>query len=215
MNLTPVTIPKVATKIFPNLVWELLTNEKVLYLTFDDGPTPEITEWTLHQLNKHNAKATFFCIGNNIKKHPEIFNSILKEGHSIGNHTFNHTKGWKTKAKAYIEDVLKTKIEIEKHNISTNLFRPPHGQIKPKQAKLLKALGYSIIMWNVLSIDWDKKISPKQCLENVINHSKPGSIIVFHDSVKAAKNMQYTLPKVLEHFSKKGYVFKRIPELNQ
>ncbi|WP_412987872.1 polysaccharide deacetylase family protein [Pontimicrobium sp. IMCC45349] len=215
MNLTPVTIPKVATKIFPNLVWELPTNEKVLYLTFDDGPTPEITEWTLHQLNKHKAKATFFCIGNNIKKHPEIFNSILKEGHTIGNHTFNHTKGWKTKAKAYIEDVLKTKIEIEKHNISTSLFRPPHGQIKPKQAKLLKALGYDIIMWNVLSIDWDKKISPKQCLENVINHSKPGSIIVFHDSVKATKNMQYTLPKVLEHFSKKGYVFKRIPELNQ
>lgn len=214
MNLTPVTVPKVATRIFPNLVWEIPSKEKTIYLTFDDGPTPEITEWTLQQLKQHDAKATFFCIGNNIEKHPKIFNTILENGHAIGNHTYNHLKGWKTKTNDYLKNIAKAQSIIESHNTSTTLFRPPYGQIKPKQTKALNKLGYQIIMWNVLSIDWDKDITKEQCLENVIKHTKPGSLVVFHDSVKASKNMQYALPKVLEHFSNKGYTFKRIPELN-
>lgn len=238
MDFIPAKTPKLITKALPNLVWQLPTKEKVIYLTFDDGPTPEITDWTLDTLNAYNAKATFFCIGDNIEKYPEIFNRINAEQHAIGNHTFNHLKGWKTKTKSYIENTLKaqeaiklnTKIsdskleenatlDLPKHQKSEiknqKLFRPPHGRIKPKQAKQLQELGYKIIMWNVLSKDWDKNISKEKCLENVIKNTTSGDIVVFHDSTKASRNMQYALPRVLEHFTKKGFEFKRIPELHQ
>jgi len=217
MNLTPVTTHKITKSLFPNLVWDIPTKEKVIYLTFDDGPTPIITDWTLDVLKKHNAKATFFCIGKNIKAYPTIFNRIVSEGHSIGNHTYNHLKGWKTSTKEYIEDVTKTKLIIDSQIQNSefriqNFFRPPYGKIKPKQTKELINLGYKIIMWKVLSIDWDASVSNIKCLENVIGNASYGDIIVFHDSLKAAKNMQYALPKVLEHFSEKGVEFKRIPE---
>lgn len=216
MDFTPVKIPKLITKALSKLVWHLPSKEKVIYLTFDDGPTPIITDWTLDALKAYNAKATFFCIGDNIEKYPEIFNRINEEQHAIGNHTFNHLKGWKTKTKRYIDNTLKAQKSIDNHNIKNSyLFRPPHGRMKPKQAKELQQLGYKIIMWNVLSKDWDKNISKEQCLKNVIENTTSGDIVVFHDSIKASRNMQYTLPKVLEYFSKKGFAFRRIPELHQ
>ena len=211
MKIALVKTPLVAKKLFPNYVWDISTNAKELYLTFDDGPTPEITNWTLDTLKEYNAKATFFCIGANIEKHPTIFQNIIKDGHAIGNHTHNHVKGWKTKTKAYITQVLEAEKQIElQQSKRSHLFRPPYGQIKPKQGNTLIALDYKVIMWDILSFDWQKEISEEECLNNVISKSKQGSIIVFHDSVKASKNMMYALPKVLEYFSKAGYKFKSL-----
>ena len=237
MILTPVKTPLVVKKMFPNYVWDIPTKDKILYLTFDDGPTPEITNWVLNTLKSFDAKATFFCIGKNIETHPDIFKNILNEGHAIGNHTHNHIKGWKTSAEDYLTNVLKaeevmsaefkiqslkvrkttdSETDIQQSTIENlqstinNLFRPPYGQITLKQGKELMKLGYKIIMWDVISFDWDKAISEETCLNNVIRKSTNGSIIVFHDSIKASKNMQYALPKTLEYFSGKGYVFKTI-----
>lgn len=207
MRLTPIKTPKAVSSLFPNYVWNIKSNDKVIYLTFDDGPTPEITDWTLDILKKYNAKATFFCIGNNVEKHPAIFKRIISEQHGIGNHTHNHIKGWKTKTDAYIENTEKAS-----KYITSKLFRPPYGQIRPKQGKALIQLNYKIIMWSVLSFDWEKSVSKEECYQNIINNTTSGDIIVFHDSVKAAKNMQFALPKVLEYYSEKGYTFKRIPE---
>lgn len=218
MTLTPIKTPFVVKKMFPNYIWDISTNEKTIYLTFDDGPTPEITNWTLETLKKHNAKATFFCIGNNIEKHPEIFRNILENGHAIGNHTQNHVKGWKTNTANYLTEVDGAEKQIQKekpqqHNTTSGtvkLFRPPYGKITPKQGKQIIKLGYKIIMWDILSFDWQRDISEITCLKNVISKTKSGSIVVFHDSVKASKNMQYTLPKVLKHFSEQGYQFKSL-----
>ncbi|MEH6537111.1 MAG: polysaccharide deacetylase family protein [Psychroserpens sp.] len=212
MKIAPVKTPAVAKKMFPNYVWDIATTKKELFLTFDDGPTPDITNWTIETLKQYNAKATFFCIGANIEKHPAIFKNIINDGHTIGNHTQHHVKGWKTKTKNYLKEVAKTQDIINAHITpgKSKIFRPPYGQIKPKQGKKLIDLGYQIIMWDVLSFDWDQDLSEEKCLENVISKSKAGSIIVFHDSVKAAKNMMYVLPKVLETFSKKGYEFKSL-----
>lgn len=196
---------------FPNYVWDIPANSKELYLTFDDGPTPEITNWTLEVLKQFNAKATFFCIGANIEKYPDIFKNIIANGHVVGNHTQHHVKGWKTKTKTYISEVLQAEEQIaSRQEKRSNLFRPPYGQIKPKQGKKLMALDYKVIMWDVLSFDWQKEISEEECLKNVISKSKEGSIIVFHDSVKASKNMMYALPKVLEYFSEARYEFKAL-----
>ena len=207
--------PRILMRFFSKYTWRFNTDKKEIFLTFDDGPTPEITDWTLNVLKQYNAKATFFCIGNNIEKHPEIFQNILNDGHNIGNHTQNHIKGWNTKTSEYLIDIKEGQKAIQseiKNNQSliTNLFRPPYGQIRPKQGKALIKQGYKIIMWDLLSFDWDKDVSKETCLENVISNTKKGSIIVFHDSVKASRNMKYTLPKVLEYFSKKDYTFKRI-----
>lgn len=211
MKITPVKTPLVAKKMFPNYVWDIPTHTKDLYLTFDDGPTPEITDWTLDVLKQYNAKATFFCIGANIEKHPDIFQRVISEGHTIGNHTQHHVKGWKTKTKIYINEVLETEKQIQTYQSKrSHLFRPPYGQIKLKQGKQLIDLNYKIIMWDVLSFDWQKEISEENCLKNVISKSKEGSIIVFHDSVKASKNMMYVLPKVLKYFSEAGYKFKAL-----
>jgi len=205
MNLTPVTIPKVVKTLFPNFIWEIETEEKTLYLTFDDGPTPEITDWVLDCLNDYNAKATFFCIGKNVALFPKIYKRIIEEKHSVGNHTYNHLKGWKTNTKNYIEDIQKASLIID-----SQLFRPPYGRIKPKQASALITNDFNIVMWSILSLDWDKNVSATQCYNNVVKKSKKGSIIVFHDSEKASQNMKQTLPRVLDYFSKKGYDFKRI-----
>ncbi len=213
MHITPVVTPKILKKAFPNLVWKLPVKSKSIYLTFDDGPTPEITAWTLDILKQFDAKATFFCIGKNVEEHPEIFNNIITDGHAIGNHTYNHLKGWKTKKDDYVNNILKTqKVLFNQKSKSVGLFRPPYGQIKPIQIKELSQLGFKIIMWSVLSIDYDITVSKEKCLKNVIDNTSPGDIVVFHDSIKASKNLQYALPKVLEYFSEKGYVFKRIPE---
>ena len=215
MTFTPIKTPLVAKKMFQNYIWDIPTNDKVLYLTFDDGPTPEITNWTLKTLKEYDAKATFFCIGKNIEKHPDIFQLILNEGHSIGNHTKNHIKGWKTKTRAYIENILEAQNIINNQIQNSefkpqHLFRPPYGQITPKQGKKLLESGYKIIMWDILSFDWEKDISEETCFNNVVSKAVSGSIVVFHDSIKASKNMQYALPKVLEYYSKKGYTFKSL-----
>ena len=200
-------------KIFSNLVWDVPNTENKIYLTFDDGPIPEITVWVLEELKKHDAKATFFCIGHNIEKHPEIFEKVINEGHSIGNHTFNHLNGWKTSTEEYLkstflceEQILESKI----CNLKSKIFRPPYGKIRTSQSKKLRQLGYKIIMWDVLSADYDTSISPEKCLENVLQNVSPGSIIVFHDSVKAFPNLEYTLPKALKYWTAKGFVFDTI-----
>jgi peptidoglycan/xylan/chitin deacetylase (PgdA/CDA1 family) len=190
-------------RIFPNYVWDIPNAENKVFLTFDDGPTPEITEWTLEQLRKYNAEATFFCIGNNVEKHPDIFQMVVQQGHAIGNHTFTHLKGWKTSTEEYIESVRKC-------GLKTNLFRPPYGKIKPSQSVILRKMGFRIIMWDVISYDFDQSISPEKCLENVLKNVQSGSIIVFHDSVKAEQNMRYALPKTLEFLKEKGFTCAKI-----
>lgn len=211
MNLTPAKTPLVVKKMFPNYVWDINTSKKELFLTFDDGPTPDITEWTLNTLHKFDAKATFFCIGNNVEKHPEIFKKIVEKGHAVGNHTHNHLKGWKTSTEDYLKNVDDAQNIINQNSPVKNLlFRPPYGKLKPNQGNELIKQGYTIIMWHVLSIDWDKNTSKETCLNNVINNAKEGSIMVFHDSIKAEKNLKYALPKTLEFFSEKGFEFKSI-----
>lgn len=195
-------------KLFPNLIWDIPNKEKKIYLTFDDGPTPEITQWVLAELEKHHAKATFFCIGKNITAHPEIFNTIIEKGHSIGNHTYNHLNGWKTKTEHYIENSLLCENNIS--NLQSKLFRPPYGKITAAQAKELRQLGYKIIMWDVLSADFDQTISPEKCLDNVLKNTQSGSIIVFHDSVKAYKNLEYVLPRALDYLTKNNYSFEKL-----
>jgi len=194
--------------LFKNYVWDIPNHENKIYLTFDDGPTPEITDWTLAQLKKHDAKATFFCIGNNIKNHPDIFNRAIQDGHAIGNHTYNHLNGWKTKKEEYLDNISLCNEQIRKSsilNIQSLLFRPPYGKIKPSQTAALRKLGYKIIMWDVVSADFDQSISKEKCLSNVISNIKPGSIIVFHDSVKSFKNLEYVLPKTLDFIKEKGF----------
>ncbi len=211
MNFLWIKTNRFIKYIFSNYVWNIPNVEKKVYLTFDDGPTPEITEWVLEQLKTYNAKATFFCIGNNIVKHPEIFKRLLNEGHTIGNHTQNHVKGWETENNTYFGEVEKCDEVISKQtNIDSKLFRPPYGKIKPSQSNYLRKLGYKIIMWDVLSADFDTTISKEKCLENVLKNVESGSIIVFHDSIKAFPNLEYTLPKTLEFLSKNGYVCDRI-----
>lgn len=210
MKLYWIKTNAVIKRLFSNYVWDIPNKDKKVFLTFDDGPTPEITEWTLAQLKNYNAKATFFCIGNNIQKHPEVFNTIIQEGHAIGNHTFNHLNGWKTATQEYIANAILCDSQIQKAttcNKQPLLFRPPYGKIKSRQAKLLKQMGYKIIMWDVLSADFDQTITPEQCLNNVISTVKSGSIIVFHDSVKSFKNLEYALPKTLEYLKENGFGF--------
>jgi peptidoglycan/xylan/chitin deacetylase (PgdA/CDA1 family) len=206
-----IKVPTLIKKIFYNQIWDIPNNENKIYLTFDDGPTPNVTEWVLELLEKEKIKATFFCIGNNIEKHPEIFNLIIEKGHSIGNHTFNHLQGWKTTTKQYIENVELNATEIFKLNAEyCKLFRPPYGKIKPSQSKLLRKKGFKIIMWDVLSKDYDANCSPEKCLENVVKNTKKGSIIVFHDSIKAQNNLKYVLPKAIKVLKNKGFVFDSI-----
>ncbi len=198
-------------KIFSNQVWDIPNNDKKVYLTFDDGPTPEITNWVLSELKKYNANATFFCIGDNIRKYPEIFEQLVSENHSIGNHTFNHLNGWKTKNSEYLNNFDLCEIEMYKLKTENRkLFRPPYGKIKPSQSKLLRKLGYKIIMWDVISYDFDKTISKEQCLQNVLKNVKSGSIIAFHDSVKAFANLEYVLPKTLQFLLENGFTCKAI-----
>ncbi len=201
-----VKTPHFIQSLFPNFTWKIPTNEKVIYLTFDDGPIPEVTPWVLEQLRNYDAKATFFCVGENIKKHPDIFHSLSEEGHSIGNHTFNHLDGWATDNIKYFHNIRRSAKVTQ-----TSLFRPPYGKLKPKQVQFLQR-HYRIVMWDVLSGDFDKDLSEKACYDNVINNTSPGSIVVFHDSIKAERNLRFCLPKVLEHFSNLGYTFDRLNE---
>lgn len=195
--------------LYPNFVWRKPSDEKKIYLTFDDGPIPEVTEFVLETLEKYQAKATFFCIGDNISKNPSIFQQILKDGHSVGNHTFNHLRGWATEDVTYLENVVKCQTEIQKNGHRTKLFRPPYGRIKRKQANALLP-DYEIVMWDVLSGDFSQNLSPEIVLKKTIKHTEAGSIILFHDSIKANERMSYALPRFLEHFSTQGFQFSKL-----
>lgn len=209
MQVFPAKTPDFVKSLFPQFLWQLPDHEKTLYLTFDDGPTPEVTNWVLNCLDSFNAKATFFCIGNNIDKHTLLFDEIVVKGHAIGNHTYQHLKGWKTRTEKYLNDVTAAQ-DLIQQKVPTKYFRPPYGKFKSSQARKLLSLGYTIVLWEVLSYDWDQKISPEKCLNNVVRKASPGSIIVMHDSVKASKNLMYALPRILEHFSQQGYIFKAL-----
>ncbi len=192
--------------IYRSCIWRKFTEDKVLYLTFDDGPHPEATPFALEQLALFNAKASFFCIGKNVQLFPEIYAAIITAGHTVGNHTQNHMNGWENKTDHYIAD-----IQEASKLIHSNLFRPPYGRISFAQIKALRlhpSLPQQIVMWDVLSGDFDTTITGEQCAQNVIQHAGPGSIIVFHDSAKAMDRLHIALPKVLAHFSKLGYQFK-------
>ena len=192
------------------MLWRVAVEEKILYLTFDDGPVPGPTEFVIEHLKKYKAKATFFCIGDNVRKHPSIFEEVLAEGHAIGNHTFNHLKGWSTSNQRYFENINLCNAQLTNHNLQpTTLFRPPYGRITNSQIKTLKN-QYQIVMWDVLTHDYSKTISPEQCLKGTIKATRPGSIIVFHDSLKAERNITYVLPKFLEHFTSQEYKFKTL-----
>ncbi|AWH83999.1 polysaccharide deacetylase family protein [Flavobacterium album] len=196
-------------KLFPGYVWNISNDTKTVYLTFDDGPTPEVTEWVLGVLKEHDIKATFFCIGNNIQKHPDIFRKVVEGGHSIGNHTFNHLNGWNTDDFTYFENIEACEKWIGSIS-GTKLFRPPYGKIKRSQKKEVLKMGYKIVMWDVLSADFDQSISPEKCLHNVVRNTTDGSVIIFHDSIKANINMRYALPKAIEYLKEKGFRFAAI-----
>jgi peptidoglycan/xylan/chitin deacetylase (PgdA/CDA1 family) len=193
--------------LYPRYKWRVETLEKQLFLTFDDGPIPEITEFVLDTLKSYQAKATFFCIGDNVRKHPGIYRKVIAEGHSIGNHTFNHMNGWKSADEDYLANIRLCEKQLE---LETNLFRPPYGRMTRSQSRQLPH-HKEIIMWDVLSGDFSAKIKPEICLKKTIKYAGPGSIVLFHDSLKAAANMQYALPRFLEHFTKQGYQFKALP----
>lgn len=196
--------------LYPSLVWRLPTVEKVIYLTFDDGPVPGATEFVLENLAKFNAKATFFCIGDNIRKHPEIFARIISEGHQVGNHTFNHLKGWITPTEKYVENVKQFEQQLlAAKQPATNLFRPPYGRITRSQIAALAS--HKIVMWDVLSYDYQKSGRVERQFKGTIKATRPGSIVVFHDSFKAEPKMHYILPRYLEYFSGLGYRFEVIP----
>jgi peptidoglycan/xylan/chitin deacetylase (PgdA/CDA1 family) len=202
-----VKTPWLLKKLYPNLVWNTKPATRCIYLTFDDGPIPIVTPFVLNILKKHNAKATFFCIGDNVSKHNDIFEQVKTGGHAIGNHTFNHLKGWVTNSEDYLDNFLQTDKILD-----TPLFRPPYGRIKRAQIKLLNKArpDVKIIMWDVLSGDFDTNLSPEACLKNVIKHTEAGSIVVFHDSLKAFDRLEYVLPRALEYWSKEGYSFNAL-----
>jgi len=204
---TPFLLPL----LYPNLTWRVPTDDKVLYLTFDDGPVPGPTEFVLKQLRDHDARATFFCIGDNVRKHPTVFDQVLGQGHAIGNHTFNHLKGWRTSRQRYLENVAQCQRQMELGQaLPARFFRPPYGRITRTQIKALTD-QYQIVMWDVLTHDYARSVSPEQCLRGSIDAARPGSIVVFHDSLKAERNLTYVLPKFLAHFSAQGFVFRTLP----
>lgn len=189
------------------LTWKIPVENNEIFLTFDDGPHPAITPFVLNCLRQRNAKATFFCIGKNVLQYPEIFRQIIDEGHKIGNHTHNHLNGWKTRDASYFENII-----LAKKYIDSNLFRPPYGKITRFQIQQLLPV-FNIIMWDVLSGDFDANLSPQKCLHNVLSNTRPGSVIVFHDSEKAFPRLEYALPKALDYFFEKKYLMKAIDNL--
>lgn len=200
MRLKP---PKIIRRLMPELIWDI-DDEEGVFLTFDDGPTPGITEWILATLAKYEAKATFFVLGKNVEMYPDLYQRILDEGHRVGNHTYSHQKGWRMALDRYVEDV-----DFAADWVQSDLFRPPYAQITPSQARLLGE-RYKLVMWDVLSRDYNRRISPHTCLRNVTKYLAPGAIIVFHDSEKAFRNMRYALPRTLEAIYTAGLKCKAI-----
>ena len=194
MRFTP---PKFIKKLIPSVIWNIGSDEAV-YLTFDDGPTPEVTEWVLDKLAAYGAKATFFCLGKNAEQYPDLHRKIVEGGHKVGNHTYSHQKGWGMSLERYVEDV-----DFANQILHSDLFRPPYGRITPTQAAVLSN-RYNIILWDVLSRDYSRYVTPRSCVRNVIRHLRPGSVVVFHDSHKSFRNLRHALPRVLEHIDRMG-----------
>ena len=227
----------IVKRLLSKFIWHIPNKSRKIFLTFDDGPTPDVTTWVLSALKKYNAKATFFCIGENVEKYPAIFQEISDAGHAIGNHTFNHLNGWKTATDTYVDNFVSCEVAIDKMRVGeaqnshsqnsmnssanvtvenieiknqkskiSKLFRPPYGKMKYSQSTAIRKLGYQIVMWDVLSADFDTAVSKEKCLENVLRNIRSGSIVIFHDSQKAYPNLKYVLPRVLEFFKEKKYV---------
>lgn len=193
--------PGIIKRLFPDFVWRYNSDEKKVYLTFDDGPIPESTLWTLDLLMEKKIKATFFCVGDNVRKYPDLYRRIVEEGHAVGNHTHNHLKGWYSNTQKYVENVI-----LASDYIESKLFRPPYGLIKRSQAKHLKT-DYKIVMWDVLSGDYRQDISPERCYNDVLKKVRPGSILLFHNHLKSEKNMRYTIPRLIDELHQQGYEF--------
>ena len=195
--------PKFIRRLMPDLIWEIEDNEGV-FLTFDDGPTPGVTEWILATLKRYDAKATFFVLGKNVEMYPDLYQLILKEGHKVGNHTYSHQKGWSMSLERYIED-----IDFAGDIVHSELFRPPYARVTASQMRAV-AQRYKIVMWDIVSRDYNRALSPQRCLDNVTKHLAAGSIVVFHDSEKAFKNMSYALPRTLKRVQEMGLKCKII-----
>ena len=200
-----VRLPRYITSLFKEAVWRLDETERIVYLTFDDGPIPEITPWVLDLLQKEKIKATFFCVGENVMRNPEVYQQILKDGHSVGNHTFNHWQGIKKGNKDYFQN-----IEKAGEYIDSDLFRPPHGWLKPSQYHFLKK-KFRIIMWDLISCDYDVRIRPERVFKNITDFVRPGSVITFHDSIKAQRNLKETIQPAIRWIKEQGYRFEAIP----
>ncbi len=193
------SIPLWFQKFFPKLIWQKPNENNTIYLTFDDGPHPEITTWVIAELAKINAKATFFCVGDNVVKYPNTYNEILSNGHSVGNHTMHHIKGWKTGTQTFLDNIAQCRAVVD-----STLFRPPYGRIKQKQIKAIDN-SYQIIMWSLLSLDFEKNLNTQKALSNLKKKTKSGSIVVFHDSAKAEKNLKEILPQYLQFINAQGF----------
>ncbi len=217
-----VAMPPLLRWLYPNLRWQYPNDEKAIYLSFDDGPTPDVTDFVLEQLHRYHASATFFCLGRQVVRHPDLFECILAEGHAVGNHTYDHPNGWHTSLDDYITNIAACAAQV-----NSPLFRPPYGRITPRQiahirrdkALLLPCfseeerhfLPPQIVMWNVMCGDFDPTLSNDDCLNNVLKHAREGSIVVFHDTQAAYERMSYALPRVLKHYAELGYAFKACP----
>jgi peptidoglycan-N-acetylglucosamine deacetylase len=202
-------IPFFVPHLFPRILFKKPETQKILYLTFDDGPVPEITEWVLDLLNQYNAKATFFCVGDNISKNPDIFQKIIENGHSVGNHTHNHLNGWQSSRFKYIKNIQICQEILQKYNLQTALFRPPYGRITPKQLQTLQK-KYQVVLWDVLSYDFDPTISVELSYQKTLQYTENGSVIVFHDSIKAKSKLYKLLPPLLQEWHSQGYEFEKL-----
>jgi peptidoglycan-N-acetylglucosamine deacetylase len=193
--------PALLRNIYRGALWRMDRDEKIIYLTFDDGPVPGVTPAALSVLKEHDVRATFFCVGDNVRKHPEIFQQLLAEGHAVGNHTFHHTDGWNTATRPYLREVQQC-AEV----VRSNLFRPPYGRMRPPQLKAIRR-KYTVVLWDVLTYDFDRERSGEECLELALDYARPGSIVVFHDSEKAKERMLYALPRFIEAMKREGFAF--------
>ena len=200
--------PRFIKRLFPSLIWNFADEDvgKSVFLTFDDGPSPDVTPWVLDLLDEYSAKATFFCLGKNVEQYPDVYNEIIARGHAVGSHSYSHQKGWGMSVGRYVEDY-----NFAEAFIQSNLLRPPYGRITPRQAKVLSE-RYKIVMWEIISRDYSRAISRKQCLKNVVKYVRAGSIVVFHDSEKAERNLRYALPRTLQFLKENGYECRRIEQ---
>lgn len=208
------TVPGIIKFFFPSLLWSYPTDKKKVFLTFDDGPMQGITYWVLTQLKNHDAKATFFMVGENVERYPALVNSVMNDGHAIGNHTLNHINGWKVSNQEYIENIKKCDSALTKQEVRSRLFRPPYGRVNPFLIRRIQR-NHRIVMWDLLSKDYSSKYAPEILLDKLIRFTHSGSIVVFHDSLKAEQNLRYILPQYLEFLTEKGYQMESIPTYHE